>query len=126
MVRVIASIPKELWLFRSLISDTRELKLFCCSAKDNTFGSEILKSSHRRRQAKELKLYVEYLFVSQLSITVSFLPIDWSSLQATLLASAAYLGKIPTEKIHFRLALPKESSLTRWQAHVAFLEPELA
>ena len=64
-----------------------------CSNKEGNFSTELVKGGPRRRQAKELKIYVEYLLISQLNFTVSFLPIDWNSVHASLLTSATFLGK---------------------------------
>ena len=43
---------------------------------------DILKGGYRLRHSRESKAYVEYLLISQLVVTVSFLPASWRDVRS--------------------------------------------
>ena len=43
---------------------------------------DILRGGYRLRHSRESKVYVEYLLISQLVVTVSFLPASWRDVRS--------------------------------------------
>ena len=65
--------------------------LWCRGARESA-GSELLQGGQKLRKSRDAKVYIEYLLISRLVITVSFLPIVWNDLQSHALVQAAQIG----------------------------------
>ena len=52
-----------------------------------------MQAGNKLRRCRDAKVYIEYLLIARLVVTVSFLPIISTDLQSTAMAQAAHLGK---------------------------------
>lgn len=67
----------------------RDLFLF---SRAQGIQSGFIPEGPRLKQARDMKVYIEYLLISRLVITVSFSPAVWSSNDSLASAPTAHLG----------------------------------
>ena len=80
------------------------LRAFC--RQQDGPNLEILRGGYSLQHLQETKVYIEYLFISRVTLTVSFLPADWANLQSAALSRTANLGNLyPLVAVHVVSAL---------------------
>ena len=65
----------------------------CCRNVGEAADAELMQGGQKLRRSRDAKVYIEYLLISRLVITVSFLPLVWNDLQSSAIAQAAQIGR---------------------------------
>lgn len=74
-----------------------------CRDVHRAAGGEAIQGGQKLRRSRDAKVYIEYLLISRLVITVSFLPIVWNDLHSPAIAQATHIGTLQPQGVFYHL-----------------------